>query len=45
MRYKNKSGQFFSILGGKKLPVFIMNTEIKHKHLQLHSKNNSDKHG
>ena len=29
MKYKNKSGQFFSIVGGKKLPTFISMIEIK----------------
>lgn len=28
MRYKSKSGQFFSVMGGKKLPTFIIIIEI-----------------
>ena len=37
MRYKNKSGQFFSIIGGKKLPTFAINLENEYKRLQLQS--------
>lgn len=41
MRYKNKSGQFFSMVGGKKLPTFVINLEMKCKHLQLYYRKQS----